>query len=81
VSHFLLLTAEGVDANLGPDRCDLLVLTAVEVLEFAYLLETHENTAKWSWLFQRYVQWQPFAFTLSELCVRPTSSLSDRAWA
>ncbi|KAJ5375270.1 hypothetical protein N7517_007276 [Penicillium concentricum] len=80
VSHFSLLTAQGFDANQWPDRCEVLILTAVEVLEFVYLLETNENTAKWSWLFQGYVQWQPFAFVLSELCVRPASSLSDRAW-
>ncbi|GIJ88140.1 hypothetical protein Asppvi_007057 [Aspergillus pseudoviridinutans] len=80
VSHFSLLTAEGFDATLWPDRCEVLVLTAIEVLDFVYLLETHQHTAKWSWLFQGYVQWQAFAFVLSELCERPTSSLSDRAW-
>ncbi|KAJ5504575.1 hypothetical protein N7463_007449, partial [Penicillium fimorum] len=80
VSHFSLLTAQGFDANQWPERCEALTLTAIEVLEFVYLLETNENTAKWSWLFQGYVQWQPFAFVLSELCVRPASSLSDRAW-
>lgn len=80
VSHFSLLTAQGFDANQWPDRCEVLILTAIEVLEFVYLLETNENTVKWSWLFQGYVQWQSFAFVLSELCVRPASSLSDRAW-
>jgi hypothetical protein len=80
VSHFSLMTAEGFDPCLWPDRCEVLVLTAIEVLEFVYLLETNENTAKWSWLFQGYVQWQSFAFLLSELCVRPESSLSGRAW-
>jgi hypothetical protein len=52
VSHFSLLTVEVFDASLWPDQCELLVLTTIEVLEFVYLLETHENTAKWSWLFQ-----------------------------
>lgn len=80
VSHFSLLTAEGFDTNQWPDRCELLILTAIEILEFVYLLETHQNTAKWSWLFQGTVQCQSLAFLLSELCVRPTSSLSDRAW-
>ena len=80
VSHFSLLTAEGFDPSPWPDQCDVLILTAIEVLEFVYLLETNENTTKWSWLFQGYVQWQSFAFLLSELCVRPESSLSDRAW-
>lgn len=80
VSHFSLMTAEDFRPDLWPDQCDLLILTAVEVLEFVDLLETHENTTKWSWLFQGYVQWQSFAFVLSELCMRPTSRLSDRAW-
>lgn len=80
VSHFSLMSVEGFDPQLWPDQCDLLTFTAIEVLEFAYLLECHENTSKWAWLFQGYVQWQSFAFVLSELCVRPTSALSDRAW-
>ncbi|KAJ5456134.1 uncharacterized protein N7458_003717 [Penicillium daleae] len=80
VSHFSLLSVEGFQEGLWPDQCDLLVLTAIEVLEFVYLLEAHDNTKKWSWLFQGYVQWQAFAFVLSELCVHPTSPLSDRAW-
>ncbi|CAG8137213.1 unnamed protein product [Penicillium olsonii] len=79
-SHFSLMTAEGFQPDLWPEQCDILILTAIEVLEFVYLLETHENTTKWSWLFQGYVQWQSFAFVLSELCVRPISPLSDRAW-
>lgn len=80
VSHFSLMTTEGFQPDLWPGKCDVLILTAIEVLEFVYLLETHENTAQWSWLFQGYVQWQCFAFVLSELCVRPISDLSDRAW-
>ncbi|CAG8001618.1 unnamed protein product [Penicillium salamii] len=81
VSHFSLMTVKGFQRGLIPGKCDLLIFTAIEVLEFVYLLESHENTTKWSWLFQGYVQWQAFAFVLSELCVRPTSSLSERAWA
>lgn len=80
VSHFSLMTADGFQPDLWPEKCDVLILTAIEVLEFVYLLETHENTAQWSWLFQGYVQWQSFAFVLSELCVRPISTLADRAW-
>ncbi|KAJ5921471.1 hypothetical protein N7466_009797 [Penicillium verhagenii] len=81
VSHFSLMTADGFEPDLWPAQCDLLILTAIEVLEFVHLLETHENTSKWSWLFQGYVQWQSYAFVLSELCVRPSSPLSGRAWA
>ncbi|KAJ5802458.1 uncharacterized protein N7503_004908 [Penicillium pulvis] len=80
VSHFSLMSIEGFQRDVFSGKCDLLILTAIEVLEFVYLLESHDNTKKWSWLFQGYIQWQAFAFVLSELCVRPTSPLSDRAW-
>lgn len=80
VSHFSLLNSPGFDPNSWPDQCDVLVRTAIEVLEFAYLLETDPKTKQWTWLFQGHAQWQSFAFVLSELCARPTSSLSDRAW-
>ncbi|KAH2754874.1 hypothetical protein KXV52_006442 [Aspergillus fumigatus] len=81
VSHFSLLNSPGFDPNLLPDQCDILVRTAIEVLEFVYLLETHPKTKQWTWLFQGHAQWQSFAFVLSELCARPTSPLSGRAWA
>lgn len=80
ISHFSLVSADGFDTKAWPARCELLFTTAIEVLEFVYLLETHENTAQWSWLFEGYMQWHSFAFVLSELCVRPASPLSDRAW-
>lgn len=80
ISHFSLLTAEGFDPNMWPNQCEILVTTAIEVLEFTYLLQTHENTAHWAWLFQGHVQWQSIAFVLSELCARPTFPSSDRAW-
>lgn len=81
ISHFSFLTTEGFDPNMWPGQCEILITTAIEVLEFTYLLETHEHTAKWAWLFQGHVQWQSFAFILSELCARPNSPSSDRAWA
>lgn len=80
VSHFSLMRVEGFQRGQIPGKCDLLIFTAIEVLEFIYLLESHNNTKKWSWLFQGYIPWQVLAFVLSELCVRPTSPLSDRAW-
>lgn len=57
-----------------------LFLTSIEVIEFSHLLETNENTSKWSWLFRTYVQWHAIAFVLSELCVRPCCPVVDRAW-
>ena len=59
---------------------DRLFITSVEVIEFAYLLEKNENTAKWGWLFRTYMQWHAVAFVLSELCYRPPGPQYERAW-
>ena len=59
---------------------DRLFITSVEVIEFSYLLEQNENTARWGWLFRTYMQWQSVAFVLSEICQRPPGSEIDRAW-
>ncbi|KAJ5464188.1 hypothetical protein N7475_007323 [Penicillium sp. IBT 31633x] len=58
-----------------------LFSTTIEVLEFAYLLETDFRTKRWSWLFENYPQWHSVVFLLSELCARPQTILADRAWA
>ncbi|RMZ78346.1 hypothetical protein DV738_g3862, partial [Chaetothyriales sp. CBS 135597] len=57
-----------------------LFITAVEVIEFAYILQTNENTAKWGWLFRTYMQWQSVAFVLAEICQRPPGPEVERAW-
>ncbi|GAD99309.1 C6 transcription factor, putative [Paecilomyces variotii No. 5] len=57
-----------------------MFLTAIEVVEFAYLLETEDKTIKWSWFFEAYLQWHAAAFILAELCDRPCSPESNRAW-
>ncbi|KAH8422563.1 Zn(II)2Cys6 transcription factor [Aspergillus melleus] len=59
---------------------DQLFLTAIEVVEFAHLLETDSRTSKWSWLFEGYPQWQAAAVVLMELCVRPQAAGTQRAW-
>ncbi|CAI7585335.1 unnamed protein product [Penicillium bialowiezense] len=63
-----------------PQR-DQIFSTAIEVIEFAYLLETDSRTMKWSWLFEAYPQWQAVVIVLSELCARPRAAETDRAWA
>ncbi|RAK99089.1 Zn(II)2Cys6 transcription factor [Aspergillus ibericus CBS 121593] len=57
-----------------------LFATSVEVVEFQRLLDGDVKTYKWSWLFATNMQWHAIAFVLSELCVRPLSPLTDRAW-
>ncbi|OJJ05813.1 hypothetical protein ASPVEDRAFT_75073 [Aspergillus versicolor CBS 583.65] len=73
------------DAEIAPGTEDplreQLLSTAVEVIDFAYLLETDTRTSQWSWLFEGYPQWHAVLVVLAELCARPQSSLTDRAWA
>ncbi|KAK6832039.1 hypothetical protein RU639_002696 [Aspergillus parasiticus] len=57
-----------------------LFLTAIEVVEFAYLLETDPRTARWAWLFERYPQWHAVVFVMTELCGRGQSVETERAW-
>jgi len=67
-------------STLSPETRDRVFITSVEVIEFSHLLEKHENTAKWGWLFRTYMQWQSVAFALSEICQRPPGPDVDRAW-
>ncbi|KAJ6051973.1 uncharacterized protein N7446_006612 [Penicillium canescens] len=52
---------------------------AVEIVQFAYLLQTNEATSQWSWLCQSYKEWY-VAFILSELCFHPLNPDTDHAW-
>lgn len=79
VAHFPRLASD-VFPPLDSSTRNQLFRTAVEVTEFACLLETDERTTKWSWLFKGYVQWHAIAFVLSELCNREESSDDLRAW-
>lgn len=63
-----------------PEVKDRLFITSIEVIEFSYLLERNENTAKWGWLFRTYMQWQSVAFVLSEICARPWGPEVERGW-
>ena len=67
-------------ASVSPKRGPLF-LTAIEVVEFAYLLETDPRTSKWSWLFETYMQWHAVTFVLAGMCVQDPSPETDRAWA
>lgn len=63
----------------GDNQCQLFT-TAIEVVDFVYLLETDPRTRRWSWLFERYPQWHSIIFVLTELCIRTQSAETDRAW-
>lgn len=57
-----------------------LFSTAVEVVEFAYLLETDPRTTKWAWFFKGYPQWHAVMFVLSDLCNRSETPEMLYAW-
>lgn len=59
---------------------DRIFETAVELVQFSYLLHTNEGTSQWSWLCKSYKEWHVVAFILSELCLRPLSPETDHAW-
>ncbi|KAL4946752.1 hypothetical protein BDV06DRAFT_76 [Aspergillus oleicola] len=75
-------TGSTLPFNISPDdpKKDQLFATAIEVVEFAYLIETDPRTKKWSWFFKGYPQWQAVIFVLSELCNRPRTPEADQAW-
>ncbi|EHA25050.1 hypothetical protein ASPNIDRAFT_122227, partial [Aspergillus niger ATCC 1015] len=63
--------AEQVSLMARSDVEDLkwgkLFVIAIEILEFAYLLETDPRTKKWSRLFQGYPQWHAAIFVLKQI--------------
>ncbi|KAJ5721454.1 uncharacterized protein N7483_009388 [Penicillium malachiteum] len=73
----LVLSIEVVQKDLDRDQ---LFATALEVVEFAHLLETDSQTMKWSWFFEGYPQWLAAAIVLLELCSRQRTAETDRAW-
>ncbi|GLA50794.1 hypothetical protein AnigIFM63604_007109 [Aspergillus niger] len=77
--------AEQVSLMARSDVEDLkwgkLFVIAIEILEFAYLLETDPRTKKWSRLFQGYPQWHAAIFVLKQIVTGPQTMLTDRAWA
>ena len=59
---------------------DFVLKEAVQVLEYAHLLDSEPAAAKWRWYFRTHVQWHALAATLAELCVQDRGPLVDRAW-
>ncbi len=81
VAHLSLIGSGDISSEMWRQQREVLFQTAVEVLEFTHLLESSDETAHWSWMFEMYRQWHAFAFVLSEIYVRPPSEATDRAWA
>ncbi|RHZ63390.1 hypothetical protein CDV55_104886 [Aspergillus turcosus] len=80
IVHHPMTRQNPAASNLTIASRETLFVTSVEVAEFTQLLGQDQSTSKWSWLFVTNLQWHLIAFVLSELCVRPLSPLTDRAW-
>ncbi|KAL4922739.1 fungal-specific transcription factor domain-containing protein [Aspergillus aurantiobrunneus] len=74
------VTRSDVKLQMSPEYRESLFMTSIEVTEFALLIKEDQNTKKWSWMFDAHMQWHAIVIVLSELCVRPLSPLTDRAW-
>ncbi|KAL2832244.1 fungal-specific transcription factor domain-containing protein [Aspergillus pseudoustus] len=78
ISDSHLSTSDALPQD-DPTR-EQLYLTAIEVIEFAYLLETDPRTKQWSWLFEGYPQWHAILLLLTEIAANPKIQWADRAW-
>jgi hypothetical protein len=73
-------TRSDLGSQVSYESRESLFITSIEVAEFVRLIKEDENTKKWSWMFDTHIQWHAIAMVLSELCVRPLSPLTNRAW-
>ncbi|OBR09800.1 Fungal specific transcription factor domain-containing protein [Colletotrichum higginsianum IMI 349063] len=66
--------------ELSNEVRDRLFLSAIEVVEYNYILNTDPRCKQWRWLFQTYRQWHAIAYILMEAGRRPWSATSERGW-
>lgn len=59
---------------------DVVLLAAVQALEYSHLLETDPAAEPWRWFCRTYVPWHALAAALAELCVQDRGQLVDRTW-
>ena len=59
---------------------DVMLLAAVQTLEYSHLLETDPAAEPWRWFCRTYVPWHALAAALAELCVKDSGQLVDRTW-
>ncbi|KAJ5768432.1 hypothetical protein N7533_001015 [Penicillium manginii] len=67
-------------SSSGSPRNDTAFETAIESVNFSYLLQTNPVTTQWIWLCKSYKQWYIMAYLLTELCARPLCAETDHAW-
>ncbi|WYZ44617.1 hypothetical protein EsH8_VII_001053 [Colletotrichum jinshuiense] len=66
--------------ELSGDIRDRLFISAIEIVEYNYILNTDPRCKQWRWLFQTYRQWHAIAYILMEAGRRPWSATSERGW-
>ncbi|KZL80568.1 fungal specific transcription factor domain-containing protein [Colletotrichum incanum] len=66
--------------ELSNEIRDRLFLSAIEIVEYNYILNTDPRCKQWRWLFQTYRQWHAIAYILMEAGRRPWSATSERGW-
>ncbi|OLN81899.1 putative transcriptional regulatory protein C139.03-like protein 10 [Colletotrichum chlorophyti] len=66
--------------ELACDIRDRLFMSAIEIVEYNYILNTDPRCKQWRWLFQTYRQWHAIAYILMEAGRRPWSATSERGW-
>ncbi|KAL3438622.1 fungal-specific transcription factor domain-containing protein [Aspergillus tetrazonus] len=77
--HRLSTSAAHQDPSSTATNNEIFTM-AVEIVNFAILMERNETTTQWSWLCNSYKQRHVVAFILSELCVRHITPETDYAW-
>ncbi|KAL4752654.1 fungal-specific transcription factor domain-containing protein [Aspergillus terricola var. indicus] len=77
--HRLSTSSAHQDANLTATNDEIFTM-AVEIVNFAVLLEHNETTTQWAWLCNSYKQRHVVAFILSKLCVQQIMPETDYAW-
>ncbi|KAK1528554.1 fungal specific transcription factor domain-containing protein [Colletotrichum costaricense] len=66
--------------ELSNEIRDRLFISAIEIVEYNYILNTDPRCKQWRWLFQTYRQWHAIAYILMEGGRRPWSATSERGW-
>lgn len=80
---WVTLHSQFSSSNSGEQKSqyvDSVFLTAIELVEFAYFLQTNDVTAQWSWLCRSYKQKDTISYILDELSYRLPSPETYRAW-
>ena len=68
----------GVEVDIHHSH--LFFKTAIEIVEFTHSLRSHEPYQQWTFLFQKYIDWDSLAYLLLHLRSNPKTALAPRAW-